>query len=166
MSDSTDNRGPHALNAWLLIAYIALLYLGQGASLLESFLNDPMWRDMGAEDFMPTRSEHIWRIYPLLVVPLALRVPVTLSLLWRRPHLFPRWALWVALAGHMTGWASSGFIQTALTEHGFSDALFSRLVVTDRWLRVLPFACEAIAELWVLRRVVDELAVASPEVSE
>lgn len=52
-------------------------------------------------------------------------------------------------------------IQVALTEHGFSNELFARLIVTDRWLRVLPFVCEAIAELWMMRRVVDELASAS-----
>lgn len=107
MSASVTNKsGPHTLNAWLLIAYIALLYFGLGAGLLESFLNYPMW-DMGArmsnEDFIATRREHTWRIYLLLVVPLALRVLVTLALLWRRPHLFPRWALWVAVGGQLIG---------------------------------------------------------------
>jgi hypothetical protein len=175
MSASAGHESsPHTLNAWLLIAYIALLYFGLGAGLLESFLNYPMWWDMGArmsnEDFMLTRREHTWRVYPLLVVPLALRFPVTLALLWRRPRLFPQWALWVAVAGQLLGWASSGVIQipiqVALTDCGFSDELFARLIVTDRWLRVLPFVCEAVAELWMLRRVVDELAVASVRKAE
>jgi hypothetical protein len=174
MGAPTRGSGPHQLNAWLLIAYTALLYFGLGASLLESFLNYPMWWDMGArmsgEDFTATRRGHTWRIYPLLVVPLALRFPVTLALLWRRPHLFPRWALGVAVAGQLIGWTSSGLvqipIQIALTGQGFSDELFARLIVTDRWLRVLPFVCEAVAGLWMLRRVVDELAVASARAAD
>ena len=70
----------------------------------------------------------------------------------------------------MIGWASSGLIQIpiqlALTDCGFSDELFARLIVTDRWLRVLPFVCEAVAELWMLRRVVDELAGALARTAE
>jgi hypothetical protein len=81
---------------------------------------------------------------------------------WRRPYLFPRWALGVAVVSQLVGWTSSGLIQipiqVALTEQGFSDELFAQFVVTDRWLGVLPFACEAVAGLWVLQRVADELA--------
>ena len=117
MSASAHKQGPHTSNAWLLIAYIALLYFGLGAGLLQSFLNDT-----------------------LLVFALALRVPVTLALLWRRPHLFPQSALWVALLGQLIGWTSSSSIPIPVA---------------------LPFVCEAVAELWILRRVVDELAVAS-----
>src|SRR5262245_28705143 len=167
-------NGTSAPTASLLVAYIALLFFGLGAGLLESFLNYPMWRDMGArmsnEDFMLTRREHTWRIYLLLVIPLALRLPVTLALLWCMPSLFPRWALLVALAGQLIGWTSSGLIQIpiqlALTECGYSDELFDRLIVTDLWFRVLPFICEVVAELWMLRRVVDALADVSSQPSK
>lgn len=158
-------KGTRTLGAWLLVVYLALLFFGLGAGLLESFLNYPMWRDMGArmsnEDFMLTRREHTWRIFPLLVIPLALRVPVTLALLWRRPAFVPLWAILVALAGQLVGWASSATIQipiqNALTDHGFSDDLFARLIVTDLWLRVLPFTCEAVVGVLILRRLVCEL---------
>lgn len=170
MNASTDRgNDPRLLGAWLLVAYLALLFFGLGAGLLESLLNYPMWRDMGArmsnEDFMLTRREHTWRIFPLLVIPLALRVPVALALLWRRPSFVPRWAVLVGLTMQAVGWASSLLIQIpiqfALTDNGFSDELFARLIVTDLWFRVLPLACEVAVGLLILRRLVGELAPTS-----
>src|SRR5262245_1637947 len=172
------NGTGRAPGAWLLVAYLALLFFGLGAGLLESLLNYPMWRDMGArmsnEDFMLTRREHTWRVFPLLVIPLALRVPATLTLLRWRPPFVPRWAVLVALAAQLVGWASSGLIQIpiqhALTDRGFSDDLFARLIVTDLWLRVLPFSCEGAIGALILRRVARELAdptaVEPPEARE
>jgi hypothetical protein len=155
-----------ARGAGPLLVYLALLFFGLGAGLLESFLNYPMWRDMGArmsnEDFMATRREHTWRVFPLLVIPLALRVPATLALLWWRPRFVPRWAVLAALAVQVVGWASSGIIQipiqVALTERGFSDDLFARLIVTDLWLRAVPFVCEGVIGALMLRCLARELA--------
>jgi hypothetical protein len=166
---TAPENGTRALGEWLLVVYFALLFFGLGAGLLESLLNYPMWRDMGARmsnaDFIATRRDHTWRVFPLLVIPLALRVPATLALIWRGPAFVQRRAVLAALAAQLVGWASSGFIQipiqVALTERGFSDELFARLIVTDLWLRVLPFACEAAVGLLVLRRLVRELAAAS-----
>jgi hypothetical protein len=71
----------------------------------------------------------------------------------------------VALAGQVTGWVSSGLIQIpiqlALTDRGYSDELFARLIVTDFWLRVLPLLGEVVAEVAMLRRVVAALAAES-----
>lgn len=138
-------------SAGVLCLYLALLFYGFGVHLLESQLNYPMWRDMGRRmknaDFVANRQVFEWRIYPLLVVPLAARVPVTFALLWLRPPFVPRWVPPVALALQLVSWTSSALIQipiqVTLTEHGFSDALFRRLIVTDLWLRVLPGVLEA-----------------------
>jgi hypothetical protein len=50
------------------------------------------------------------------------------------------------LALQLVSWTSSALIQipiqVVLTEQGFSDALFRRLIVTDLWLRVLPGVLE------------------------
>jgi hypothetical protein len=151
--------------AYLLIAYLALLCYGLGAGLLESFLNYPMWRDMGARmnnaDFMATRADHTWRIFPLLVIPLALRAPVTLALFAWRPRFVPGWAVRVAVAAQFIGWVSSVTvqipIQTALTETGYSNLLFARLIVTDIWFRVLPFVCEGAVGIFLLGRAAREL---------
>ncbi|MBX9584231.1 MAG: hypothetical protein K2X87_28360 [Gemmataceae bacterium] len=152
--------------AAVLVAYLALLFYGLGAGLLEQLLNYPMWRDMGARmadaDFTATRRDHLWRIVPLLVIPVALRFPATVFLLARRPAFVPRWAVLVALACQAVGWASSALIQipiqSALTDHGYSDALLDRLIVTDFWLRVLPSVVEAGVGLFLLRRVAARLA--------
>jgi hypothetical protein len=157
---------PRPLGAYVLTAYLALLAYGLGAGMLESFLNYPLWRDMGARmadaDFMATRAEHTWRIFPLLVIPLALRAPVTLALLACRPGFVPAWAVQVALTAQFLGWLSSGTIQipiqTALTERGYSDELFARLIVTDLWFRVLPALGEAAVGLFLLARAARELA--------
>jgi hypothetical protein len=162
----TAETGPRPLGAYVLAAYLALLAYGLGAGMLESFLNYPMWRDMGARmadvDFKATRAEHTWRIFPLLVIPLALRAPVTLALLAWRPAFVPAWAVQVALAAQFLGWLSSGTIQipiqTALTERGYSDELFARLIVTDLWFRVFPALCEAAVGLFLLGRTARELA--------
>jgi hypothetical protein len=155
------------LGAWLLALYLAMLFYGLGAHLLESLLNYPMWRDMGARmadaDFMATRRDHTWRIFALLVIPLAVRFPVTVLLLARRPAFVPRWAVSVALNCQVLGWVSSFAIlipiQFALNDHGYSDVLFARLIVTDLWLRVLPLCCEAAVALVVLARAADRWAV-------
>jgi hypothetical protein len=149
----------------LFVAYVALLFFGLGAAMLESFLNYPMWRDLGTrmtnDDFVANRRAHEWRIYPLLVVPLLLRVPVTLALLWRRPDFVPRWVVLAALAVQVVGWSSSAVIQIPiqmqLTHEGFSDAQFARLIVTDLWLRAVPFWCEVAVGVVLMLRAADRL---------
>ena len=162
----TTDRDPRPLGAYALAAYLALLAYGLGAEMLESLLNYPLWRDMGARmadaDFVATRAEHTWRIFPLLVIPLALRVPVTLALLAWRPRFVPGWAVQVALTAQFLGWLSSATIQIpiqfALTERGYSDELFVRLIVTDLWFRVFPAACEGAVGLFLLARTARQLA--------
>ncbi|MGV0024502.1 hypothetical protein [Phormidesmis priestleyi] len=75
--------------------------------MLELLLNYPMWWDMGARmsniDFIAVRQAHQWRIFPLLVIPLALRVPVSIALLWRRPGFIRSWMLLSILAFQLVG---------------------------------------------------------------
>jgi hypothetical protein len=168
------NTTSSAVGGWLLTAYLVLLFYGLGVTLLESLLNYPMWWDMGArmnnDDFMTTRRDHTWRILTVMVAPLALRVPVTLALLWRRPSFLPLWAVLIAAAVQLVGWSSSVLIQIPiqfeLSDHGFSDALFDRLIVTDRWLRVLPLVGEAAVGVWVLHRAVAAVRPANPRLRE
>jgi hypothetical protein len=148
--------------AVVLAAYLALLFYADGAFLLESQLNYPMWRDMGGRmadaDFTATRVEHLWKIFPLLVIPALARLPLSVALLWVRPAFVPRAAVAVALACQAVSWASSVAIQIPIQyalHAGYSDALFGRLIVTDRWLRVLPAAVELAVGgflLWRLAR--------------
>ncbi len=146
---------------WLLFLYLALLFYGFGVQMLESFLNYPMWWDMGAHmnnlDFIAVRQIHQWRIFPLLVIPLALRVPVSIALLWWRPGFIRVWMLGAILALQLIGWTSSFQIQIpiqlALTNQGFSNELFARLITTDLWWRVLPFVCEVGISLLMVRLI-------------
>ncbi|KAM3113174.1 hypothetical protein [Phormidesmis sp. 146-33] len=144
---------------WLLLLYLALLFYGFGVQMLESFLNYPMWWDLGARmsnvDFIAVRQVHQWRIFPLLVIPLALRVPVSIALFWWRPAFIQVWMLVAILALQLIGWTSSVRIQIpiqlALTNQGFSNELFARLITTDIWFRVLPFVCEVWIGLLIVR---------------
>lgn len=67
------------LSGWLLMLYLTLLFYGFGVGMLESLLNYPMWRDFGTRmtnpDFVANRRVFEWRICPLLVIPIAARVP-------------------------------------------------------------------------------------------
>ena len=152
-------------SAGVVCLYLALLYYGSGVGLLESLLNYPLWHDMGGrmanDDFVATRNGVLWRVFPLLVIPEACRLPVTVALLALRPPFVPRWVPAAALTLQAIAWTSSALIQIpiqlALSEHGYSDDLFRRLMVTDLWLRVLPGVAEAAVGGLLLVRVARQL---------
>jgi flagellar biosynthesis protein FlhB len=77
----------------LLIMFFGLFFYVWGAANLEGLLNYPFWRDMGPmmtnEDFIKLRSDHLWKIAPLLVLPVAVLAIVTLSLVFLGPPSIP-----------------------------------------------------------------------------
>lgn len=149
--------------------YLALLYYGFGVGMLESLMNYPMWKDFGARmtnaDFIATRNGDLWRVFPLLVIPEAARVPVTLALLWLRPVFVPRWVPPFALAMQAILWLSSATIQIpiqlTLNADGFSNELFDRLIATDLWLRVLPLTTEVAVSGFIIWRIVGRLTTST-----
>ena len=63
-----------------------LFFYRLGASNSEGLLNYPFWGDMGRmmsyENFIWLRTEHLWKIFPLLVAPFGLVIVVTAILAW------------------------------------------------------------------------------------
>lgn len=146
----------------LLIIFFGLFFYVWGAANLEGLLNYPFWRDMGPmmtnENFIQLRSDHLWKIAPLLVLPVAVLVIVTISLVFMGPPSIPRWAMIVILCFELTSVLSTIFIQIPIqlqhNTQGHDLASFSRLITTDFWLRKLPRFFEAPFVVFVLWRVI------------
>lgn len=102
---------------------------------------------MSNDDFIRLRDEHLWKVFPLLVAPIALLVIVTAILAWTGAPPVPRWVFVGALACQSIMVASTVFIQIPiqfeLTRSGFDVALIDRLIWTDLVLRKLPSVAEA-----------------------
>lgn len=136
--------------------FFGLFFYRLGASNIEALLNYPFWRDMGSmmsnDDFIRLRDEHLWKVFPLLVAPIALLVIVTAVLAWTGAPPVPRWVFIGALACQSVMVASTILIQIPiqfeLTRSGFDAALLDRLILTDLLLRKLPSLVEAIFVLF------------------
>lgn len=145
----TDRQSP--VQAILLLLFFCLFFYRLGASNFEALLNYPFWRDMGSmmsnDDFIRLRDEHLWKVFPLLVAPIALLVIVTAILAWTGAPPVPRWVFVGALACQSIMVASTVLIQIPiqfeLTRSGFDAALIDRLIWTDLVLRKLPSVAEA-----------------------
>ena len=95
----------------LLLLFFALYFYRVGAGNMEALLNYPFWRDMGAvmtnDAFIELRQDHLWKVFPLLVVPLAALLIVTALLAWRGSPPVPRWMFVGALACQLVNVAST-----------------------------------------------------------
>jgi hypothetical protein len=151
-----------------LIMFFGLFFYVWGAANLEGLLNYPFWRDMGPmmtnEDFIKLRSDHLWKIAPLLVLPVAVLAMVTLSLVFLGPPSIPRWALIAILCLELISVLSTIFIQIPIqfqhNREGYDLASFNRLITTDFWFRKLPRFIEAPFVVFVLWRVISRPRVA------
>ena len=145
----------------LLLLFFALYFYRFGASNIEGLLNYPFWRDMGPmmsnDDFMSLREQHLWKIFPLLVIPMLLLVLVTIALAVRGSPPVPRWIFIGALVCQLINLGSTALIQVPiqfqLTGSGFDAALLDRLISTDMLFRKLPSIIEAVLAtfgLWLI----------------
>ena len=86
------------LSIWLFLVTFALVFYNLGASFIESFVNYPTWRLIGANEF---RAYH-QAVGPLYisygVAPGVLATVLTLLLLYFRPIVAPRNAFALAVA--------------------------------------------------------------------
>jgi len=156
-----NGRGT-TLQAILLLLFFSLYFYRVGAGNLEALLNYPFWRDMGPmmsnEDFMSLRSEHLWKVFPLLVIPFASLIVVTALLAIMGTAAVPRWVFAGGLVLQLIAALSTILIQipiqVQLTRTGFDMAALDRLLVTDLWLRKLPSLGEGVFVLIALWRVI------------
>ena len=147
------NRRAQA-SGWLFLVTFALVFYGTGAGFIESFVNYPTWRLIGAEEFRAYHRALGPLVIGYLVFPLMLATLLTVALLWLRPNAIPRWAIALSLALQVITWVSTFTIQIPiqmeLSTAGLSLPSIDRLIVTNWWLRRVPMLINSLLFLWMM----------------
>src|SRR5262245_24051410 len=146
--------------AALLVGFFALFFYVWGTTNLEGLMNYPFWREMGQmmsnDNFIKLRADHGWKVFPLLVVPLASLQMVTIALVFLAPPSLPRWTLFVILAIELLYMVVTIFFEIPIHRshdtQGYDLALFDHLIAIDIWLRKLPRLIEAPFVIYLLWR--------------
>src|SRR5687767_704006 len=141
-------------STWLFLIAFALVFYGMGASFVESFVNYPTWRLIGANEFRAYHQALSPLVIGYMVMPKILATILTMLLVWLRPAPVPRWAIWLALVLQLIPWASTVAIQfpiqVQLSSGGLSMPLIDRLIFTNWWLRKVPQIINAFLFLWMM----------------
>jgi uncharacterized membrane protein YGL010W len=139
---------------WLFLITFALVFYGMGASFVESFVNYPTWRLIGANEFRAYHQAVSPLVIGFMVIPMLITTILTILLLWFRPALIPRWAVWLAVVLQLIIWVSTFAIQipiqVRLSRDGLSLPLIERLIFTNWWLRKVPQIINASIFLWLM----------------
>lgn len=138
---------------WVFLTAFALVFYGNGAAFIESFVNYSSWHLIGKAEFAPFHQFISPRVLTFLVAPALLGTVFSILLLWFRPAAIPIVAVWVAIALQAIVWVSTATIQLPiqlqLSAEGLSLPLIERLIETNFWLRRLPYAACAGLFLWM-----------------
>ena len=144
-------------STWLFLITFALTFYGLGASFIESFVNYPTWRLVGADEFRSFHRGLSPLVIGYMVVPLMLATVLTVALLWLRPAAIPLWAIALSIALRLVAWVSTFTIQIPiqmeLSSGGLSLPLIERLIFTDWWLRKVPMLINSLLFLWMMSRL-------------
>ena len=128
-----------------------------GASFIESFVNYPTWKLIGPNEFLTYHHAVSPLIIGYLVAPMVLGTLLTGLLLWFRPRPIPAWALWAALGLQVFVWISTVTIQIPiqieLSRTGLSIPAIDKLLVTNFWLRRIPYMITAGLFFWMMSRL-------------
>lgn len=139
---------------WLFLIAFALVFYGMSASFVESFVNYPTWRLIGANEFRAYHQTLGPLIIGYMVIPMLITTIVSVLLLWSRPTPIPQWAIWLAVVLQLIPWMSTVAIQfpiqMQLSSNGVSLPLIERLIVTNWWLRKVPQSINACLFLWLM----------------
>lgn len=143
---------------WIFVIAFALVFYGNGAAFVESFVNYPSWHLIGSDEFVAYHQFITPRVLTFLVAPALLGGVFTVLMLWARPAVIPLWAVWAAIAAQVIVWVSTATIQVPiqlqLSAHGLSLELIERLIETNFWLRRIPYAFCAGLFLWMAAKVI------------
>ena len=139
---------------WLFLVAFALVFYGLGASFVESFVNYPTWRLIGANEFRAFHQALSPLVIGYMVIPMLITSILTMLLLWFRPALIPRWAIWLSVVLQLMIWVSTAAIQlpiqVQLSKDGLSLPLIEHLIFTNWWLRKVPQITNALLFLWMM----------------
>jgi hypothetical protein len=140
-------------STWVFVMALALVFYGNGAAFIESFVNYPSWPLVGENEFTRFHQFLSPRVVTFLVIPALTGTLFTVLMLWFRPMAIPSWAVWVAIALQAIVWVSTATIQIPiqlqLSESGLSLELIDRLIETNWWFRRIPYAGCALLFLWM-----------------
>jgi hypothetical protein len=143
---------------WIFVIAFALVFYGNGAAFVESFVNYPSWHLIGSDEFVAYHQFIGPRVLTFLVAPALLGTVFTVLMLWARPTVIPLWAVWAAIAAQVIVWVSTATIQVPiqlqLSAHGLSLELVERLIKTNFWLRRIPYAVCAGLFLWMAAKAI------------
>jgi len=141
-------------SAWPFLITFSLIFYGVGASFVESFVNYPTWRLIGAGEFLAYRQALSPLIIGYMVIPMIVGTLLTVLLVWFRPAGIPAWAVWLSIVLQMLVWISTAFIQIPiqieLSSSGLSLPLIDRLIVTNLWFRKVPQIFNTVLFLWMM----------------
>jgi hypothetical protein len=150
---------------WIFLIAFALVFYGNGAAFVESFVNYPSWRLIGTGEFIAYHQFIGPRVLTFLVAPALLGTVFTVLMLWARPAAIPSWAVWAAIGAQAIVWVSTAAIQVPiqlrLSADGLSLELVERLIETNFWFRRIPYAVCAGLFLWMAAKAIggdDELS--------
>ena len=141
-------------STWLFLITFALVFYGTGASFVESFVNYPTWRLIGANEFRDYHQALGPLIIGYMVIPMLLTTLLTVLLLWLSPAPIPRWAIWLSVVLQFIVWISTFAIQIPIQMHlstdGLSLPLIDQLILTNFWLRKVPQIINSFLFLWMM----------------
>jgi len=147
-------RRSNKTSVWLFLISFALVFYGMGASFVESFVNYPTWRLIGANEFRAYHQALSPLVIGYMVIPMLITTIFTILLLWFRPTPIPRWTIGLAVVLQLVIWVSTFAIQLPiqmqLSGDGLSLPLINRLIVTNWWLRKVPQIINALVFLWLM----------------
>ena len=143
---------------WIFVIAFALVFYGNGAAFVESFVNYSSWHLIGSDEFVAYHRFIGPRVLTFLVAPALLGTVFTVLMLWGRPAVIPLWAVWAAIAAQAIVWVSTATIQVPiqlqLSAHGLSPELVEHLIETNFWLRRIPYAVCAGLFLWMAAKAI------------
>lgn len=139
---------------WLFLITFGVVFYGMGAAFVESFVNYPTWKLIGPSEFRAYHHAIGPLIIGYLVIPLAVGMLLTAFLLRFRPRPIPAWALWAALGLQVFVAVSTVLIQLPiqfeLSSNGLSIPAIDTLIVTNFWLRRIPYIVNAGLFVWMM----------------
>ena len=143
---------------WIFVIAFALVFYGNGAAFVESFVNYSSWHLIGSDEFVAYHQFIGPRVLALFVAPALLGTVFTILMLWARPAVIPLWPVWAAIGVQAISWVSTATIQVPiqlqLSADGLSLELVERLIETNFWLRRIPNAICAGLFLWMAAKAI------------
>jgi hypothetical protein len=153
------------LPIWLFLATFCLIFYGMGASFVESFVNYPTWRLIGANEFRAYHNALGPLVIGYMVIPMLVGTVLSIVLLWVRPIQIPQWAILTTVVLQLIVWVSTATVQLPiqfqLGAEGLSIPAIERLIFTNLWFRKVPQVITSALFIWMMYRVLREKVVTS-----